>query len=71
MSHHCHWPKCIVEVPPVMWGCKRHWFMLPKSLRKQIWAAYVPGQEITKTPSRTYVEIANKVQEWIKGAYPN
>lgn len=40
-------------------------------LEDQIWAAYVPGQEITKTPSRAYVEIANKVQEWIKGAYPN
>jgi len=29
MSHHCHWPGCIREVPPKMWGCSTHWFRLP------------------------------------------
>jgi len=25
-------------VPPKMWGCKKHWFKLPKSLRDKIWS---------------------------------
>lgn len=66
MSHHCHWPRCDVAVPPRMWGCRRHWFMLPRSLRNRIWATYVPGQEITKTPSASYLEAARAVQDWIK-----
>lgn len=30
-----HWPGCGAHVPPAMWGCRRHWFMLPKRLRDQ------------------------------------
>ncbi len=43
--HECHWPDCDRQVPPAMWGCKQHWFKLPKRLRDAIWAEYVPGQE--------------------------
>ena len=43
---------------------------LPKRLRDMIWAAYNPGQEVTKTPSRGYVRAAREVQEWIKENYP-
>jgi hypothetical protein len=67
MTHTCHWPGCNVEVPPAMWGCKSHWFKLPKPLRNRIWATYVPGQEITKTPDRSYLDAAKAVQEWIAG----
>lgn len=66
MSHHCHWPGCPVEVPPKLWGCKTHWFRLPRDLRVKIWATYVPGQEITKTPIQSYMQVANSVQVWIK-----
>jgi hypothetical protein len=48
-----------------MWGCKTHWFALPKYLRDKIWATYRPGQEITKTPSLEYIAAAREVQEWI------
>ena len=65
MTHHCHWPGCSREVPPKLWGCKQHWFRLPRRLRDRIWATYVPGQEITKTPSRAYIEVAREVQQWI------
>lgn len=64
MSHTCHWPDCPVEVPPAMWGCRKHWFMLPKKLRQQIWATYRPGQEVTKDPSDEYITAAMEVQEW-------
>jgi len=64
MGHSCHWPDCEIQVPPAMWGCAKHWYMLPKKLREQIWRLYVPGQEITKTPSEAYVLAAREVQEW-------
>lgn len=65
-KHTCHWPGCTKEVPPAMWGCRNHWFALPKELRDAIWRVYVPGQEITKTPSPEYIVTARLVQEWIK-----
>ena len=65
MKHTCHWPDCGVEVPPSMWGCKSHWFSLPKRLRDLIWATYRRGQEITKTPSAAYIDAAQQVQAWI------
>lgn len=66
MSHTCHWPGCKRDVPPAMWGCKEHWFTLPKRLRDEIWRTYVPGQEITKTPSEAYLIAADNVQRWIR-----
>lgn len=53
-------------MPPALWGCREHWFRLPKPLRDEIWRAYRPGQEVTKDPSRAYLEAARKVQRWIE-----
>ncbi|VTU38488.1 hypothetical protein H4CHR_04438 [Variovorax sp. PBS-H4] len=64
-AHTCHWPGCPAPVPPAMWGCRKHWFTLPKALRDDIWRTYVPGQEKTKTPSPAYLEAAHAVQAWI------
>lgn len=66
ITHHCHWPGCDKPVPPKMWGCREHWLALPAAIRKQIWRAYVPGQEITKTPSADYIKAATRAQEWIR-----
>lgn len=66
-AHICHWPSCTRAVPPKMWGCRQHWFKLPSASRERIWATYVPGQEITKTPSPAYLEAARAVQDWIEG----
>ncbi len=63
--HRCHWPGCDKQVPPAMWGCKTHWYMLPRALRNKIWAAYQPGQEESGRPSQRYVEVAREVQAWI------
>lgn len=70
-KHTCHWPGCEQEVPPALWGCKSHWYKLPAALRSRIWATYVPGQEITKTPSEEYMEAAEAVQQWIKVQEPS
>lgn len=65
-SHICHWPGCNKQVPPAMWGCSKHWFQLPASLRAKVWAAYMPGQEITMKPSAAYVAVAHEVAAWLK-----
>lgn len=69
-SHECHWPGCQRQVPPAMWGCRLHWFMLPKALRDRIWQAYVPGQEQRLDPSPEYLAVAREVQDWIRANYP-
>jgi len=48
-----------------MWGCKPHWFALPKRLRDRIWETYQIGQEVSMRPSIEYLEAARAVQEWI------
>ena len=63
-EHQCHWPNCNKQVPPAKWGCTKHWFELPVTLRRKVWAAYEPGQEIDGTPSDAYIEAAHEVQEW-------
>jgi hypothetical protein len=65
-NHTCHWPGCTKQVPPAMWGCKSHWFVLPVSIRNKIWAAYRPGQEVTMTPSAAYLQVAKEAEVWIK-----
>lgn len=64
-SHTCHWPGCDRQVPPAMWGCRPHWYALPKNLRDRIWASYEVGQEQSMTPSKEYLAAARAVQEWI------
>lgn len=65
-KHHCHWPGCEKRVAPAVWGCRPHWYTLPQGLRNKIWAAFREGQEVSKTPSRRYIEVAREVQQWIK-----
>ena len=69
MAHTCHWPGCGRTVPPKLWGCKDHWYQLPPALRARIWSTYRSGQEISKTPSREYIEAARDVHAWI-AAHP-
>ena len=64
--HTCHWPSCNKQVPPAMWGCKEHWFKIPKRLRDRIWATYKPGQEESLDVSEDYLKAADAVQEWIR-----
>ena len=65
-AHECHWPGCERPVPPAMWGCKEHWFELPKHLRDRIWETYEPGQEADLSASPEYLAVANEVQRWIR-----
>jgi len=69
-NHHCHWPGCTVQVPPAMWGCRHHWYLLPQELRTRIWRCFRPGQEIDATPSPEYLAVAVETQAWIREHYP-
>ena len=64
--HTCHWPGCVKQAPPAMWGCKYHWYQLPIYIRNEIWEAYKIGQEIDMNPTKKYLIAAQKAQEWIK-----
>ncbi len=64
-THTCHWLGCGRAVPPRMWGCREHWFRLPRELRARIRAAYRPGQETDKKPSAEYLQAAGAVRQWI------
>lgn len=59
-GHHCHAEGCEAKVPPAMFMCKRHWFMVPLGLRNRVWALYEPGQEQTKDASRAYLKVAHE-----------
>lgn len=65
--HLCHWPTCTTPVPPKLWGCKAHWFRLPKFLRDRIWATYVQGQEERLDPTDEYLRAAEEIQRYIQG----
>ena len=58
MSHHCHATGCTLSVPPTMWGCRRHWFKVPKPIRDRIWATYRAGQCDDMNPSGDYCRAA-------------
>lgn len=64
-NHLCHWTGCSKRVPPAMWGCKQHWFALPKRFRDKIWQTYRPGQEIAMTPSAEYITVAHEIRQYI------
>lgn len=63
--HTCHWPGCATLVSPAVWGCRGHWYMLPKEIRDAIWGAYRAGQELDKCPSTEYLAAARAAQKWI------
>lgn len=54
--HTCHAFKCESWVPPKMFMCKKHWYMVPKALRNLVWRFYEPGQEIRMDLSPEYLE---------------
>ncbi|WP_337175400.1 hypothetical protein [Paludisphaera sp.] len=63
-TRRCCWPGCGAVVPASMWGCKAHWFRLPKSIRDRIWAAYRRGQEEDGSFSPRYAEAFKAAREF-------
>lgn len=65
MSHTCHATGCKARVPPEMFMCRRHWFMLPRPIRNRIWAAYRPGQCDDWQISHEYAEAARDAVRFV------
>jgi hypothetical protein len=65
MSHTCHATGCKIEVPPTMFMCKRHWYMLPKRMRDAIWASYREGQCDDWNISHEYANAARAAVKFI------
>lgn len=61
--HICGWPGCRRPVPLEMWGCKSHWFTLPKEIRDAIWQGY--GRNGKLSPE--WIAANDKALEWIRG----
>ena len=55
MDHVCHAEGCETRVPPRLLMCPMHWRMVPHQVQRRVWAAYVPGQEVRKDPTRAYM----------------
>lgn len=54
-NHTCHARGCKVHVPPEMLMCRRHWALVPRDIRRAVWAAYVPGQcDLDPPPSKEW-----------------
>lgn len=65
MGHTCHATNCEIEVPPEIFMCRQHWFMLPKKLRDEIWRTYRQGQCEDWNISKEYSEAAKKCVKFI------
>lgn len=65
MAHTCHATGCETPVPPEMFMCRRHWFMLPKQMRNRIWQTYRPGQCDDWEISHEYTEAAREAVRYI------
>jgi hypothetical protein len=63
--HACPWPDCGRTVPNELWGCRPHWYALPKPIRQRIWSSYRRGQENDGKISRQYLDAILEAQRWI------
>ncbi len=57
-THFCHAMECEVPVDPRLLMCARHWEMVPKPLKQQVYRTYRKGPERDKSPSPEYVRAA-------------
>lgn len=64
-GHDCHWPGgCHVQTAAAQFCCTKHWRMIPRPLQQKVWRAYRIGQEISKTPTREYMEVMREIKAW-------
>lgn len=64
--HECHADGCSQPVPPRMFMCHFHWSLVPPALKREVWSAYVPGQETRKDPTDEYIEVARAAIEAVR-----
>jgi hypothetical protein len=68
MTHHCHAKGCAERVSPKLLMCRPHWFMVPRELQREVWAHYVPGQEVRKDPTPDYLTVMQRAIDAVAAA---
>lgn len=58
--HECHWPGCTARVPTEKWGCKHHWYRLPRHLREKLCSAWFNGG------TREYMAVHDEIDRWCR-----
>lgn len=66
LVHYCHADGCNIKIHPSLFMCKPHWLALPQEMKRNILDHYVKGQEVTKNPTREYIEAAQRAIRWTK-----
>lgn len=64
-THKCHIPVCEVPVPPEYLMCAKHWYMVPKAIRDEVWRTYRPGQCDDKQPSKVWFQAATTAIDFV------
>jgi hypothetical protein len=64
MLHGCRWPGCRRRVPITKWGCRGHWFRLPKRLRELICLTYRVGP-VSHETRRARRDTERQVRGWL------
>lgn len=59
--HRCHAIGCERPTPEKYLMCSTHWYQVPPEDRAMVWELYVPGQEISKTPTADYVLLVQRI----------
>jgi len=67
-GHYCHARGCRVQVNRRFLMCRAHWQLVPRRVKSWVWAAYRPGQEADRRPSRKYLEAAKAAVEAVARA---
>ncbi len=59
--HTCHAHNCTTRCAPEMLMCKKHWFLVSKETRSQVWKHYRQGQcELKPMPSKQWHDAADQ-----------
>jgi len=57
-THSCAVPQCAVRVDRTRLMCRRHWYLVPKAIRDQVWATWRSGQGALSADHREAVVLA-------------
>lgn len=67
IPHTCHARRCDTVVPRAMLMCRRHWAMVPATLKHQVLVHYQTGQELGAVrPSVAYLKAAGDAIESVE-----
>lgn len=59
VAHRCHARDCHTAVQPELLMCLMHWTMVPRTIKRAVWAHYRPGQCDDKDVSREWLQAAD------------